>query len=58
MNILPRSLAPQFSFVKVIFCLDGHFSFLYLMFTPVNVVRRFLLIALKQFSSVMGVLDL
>lgn len=51
MDRLLPSLMLQFSFVKLTFCLDGQFSFLYLMCTPGNAIRRFLLIALKQFSS-------
>lgn len=40
-----------FLFIKLTFCLNGHFSFLYLMHTPGNTIRKFLLIVLKQFSS-------
>ena len=48
-QLLSRIL--QFSFIKLTFSLDGQFSFLYRMCTPGNAIRRFLLIALKQFSS-------
>lgn len=51
MDRLLPSLILQFSFVKLTFCLDGWFSFLYLICTPGNTIRRFLLIDLKQFSS-------
>lgn len=40
-----------FLFIKLTFCLNGHFSSLYLMHTPGNTIRKFLLIVLKQFSS-------
>lgn len=39
-----------FLFIKLTFCLNGQFSSLYLMHTPRNTIRRFLLIVLKQFS--------
>lgn len=51
MDRLLPSLMLQFSSVKLTFCLDGQFSFLYLMCTPGNAIRRFLLIVLKQFNS-------
>ena len=40
-----------FLFIKLTFCLNGQFSSLYLMHTPGNTIRRFLLIVLQQFSS-------